>query len=72
MDDPLANISYRDLEQLLRELPATWYPALLVALIEGAYTRNVWRPGKVQQFVANIESRILEKHPNQQEEKNEL
>ena len=34
--------TYEDLKRNLQDLPATWYPALIVAMVEAAYSKRVF------------------------------
>jgi hypothetical protein len=49
--------TYSILEQELRKLPKTWYPALLAAMVEAAYAHNVFRPGQIHRYVKGIEDK---------------
>lgn len=49
------DLDYDEIAASLRGLPATWYPALLRALIEASYAAATWQPGGASEFVARIE-----------------
>lgn len=55
------DLNYEDLRRELGTLPATWYPDLIRAMVEGAHLHNVFKPGGVVVFVDNVEKR-MEKH----------
>lgn len=52
------DLDYEQLETTLRDLPAAWYPALLVVLTEAAYAKNVFMPGGVSRLCQAVESRL--------------
>ena len=56
----LDNLTYNELRQELKELPMTWYPDLITAMIEASYEKKVFIKGKASTFVRNIEKRIGE------------
>ena len=47
--------SYEEIRDSLKALPMTWYPSLLVALIQESYKAGVWKP-----FGASTAVRALE------------
>lgn len=49
---------YEELRATLEGLPATWYPALLGAMVRASYSRPVFVPGGASRFIANTEARI--------------
>jgi hypothetical protein len=48
-------MSYSDLETRLRDLPMTWYPALIKTMVEAAISKGVFLPGGATEFVRKIE-----------------
>ncbi len=48
---------YSALEKKLRELPMTWYPALLAAVVEGAYAKHAFKRGQIYIYVKGIETK---------------
>jgi hypothetical protein len=50
--------NYNDLEEGLKGLPATWYPALIISIVEIAYHKNVFVPGGASHLIQNAEERI--------------
>lgn len=62
MDDKkqLPELDYEQHEQLIRELPKTWTPALLLLMIRNAYANKVFLPGKATQFISdNIPGEVV-------------
>jgi hypothetical protein len=49
---------YFDLEKELSNLPMTWYPALIIHLVETAYQKNVFVPGGATVLVNNLEKKL--------------
>ena len=47
--------SFEDVVTALGNMPQTWYPALLRALVIAAYARDVFQPGGAGRVVAEIE-----------------
>jgi hypothetical protein len=54
----LEQASYEDIVELLNTLPTTWYPALLVTMVEAAYKKPVFQPGGASRIIAKVEARI--------------
>lgn len=50
--------SYEELEKYLRELPATWYPALIIEMVMSAYEKKVFVTGGASELVKSAEKRI--------------
>ena len=48
-------MDYEDIRDSLKSLPITWYPGLLVALVQESYKAGVWKP-----FGASTAVRALE------------
>lgn len=42
---------YEKVERIVRNLPMTWYPALLLVMVKAAYEKRVFRPGKAGRFI---------------------
>lgn len=55
-----AGESYRALEELLSNLPATWYPALIIHMIEVAHRKNVFKPLGATRLARKTEKKIKE------------
>jgi hypothetical protein len=49
--------NYEELRSYLEDLPLTWYPDLLRAMVEAAYNKDVFMPGGASKFVEHIERR---------------
>jgi hypothetical protein len=45
------NINYEELRAGLMNLPDTWYPDLIRALVEASYKKGVWKPNGCSTFV---------------------
>lgn len=45
MEKPNGSLSFSALQNELKTLPKTWYPALLKSLVEGATRADVYQPG---------------------------
>lgn len=54
-------LSYDKLVKFLKNLPLTWYHAILGVLVEECVRRKVFLPNKLCEFVSKIEKRALEK-----------
>ena len=50
--------SYTDLDIYLKNLPMTWYPALIVGMVQTAYEKKVFVPGGASRLVKNQETRL--------------
>lgn len=48
---------YERAERAIVEVPVTYYPALLTALLEVSYEKGTWAPGGAGRFVKNFEER---------------
>lgn len=46
---------YENLRSKLGELPPTWYPDLIRALVEAAYRKNVFVPGGASRLIQGFE-----------------
>lgn len=57
--------SYEDLVAYLREQPMTWYPALIVEMVEAAYKKKVFLPGGASTIIAKWEEKNGRAHANQ-------
>jgi hypothetical protein len=56
--------SYNELEEELKNLPETFYPALIEVMVKASYKKKVWVPGGASNFVSIIEKRITKNdHP---------
>lgn len=47
--------SFTETANNLKNLPMTWYPAILRVLIEESYQKNVWEPSGASRFVQFVE-----------------
>ena len=50
--------NYESLRQELSELPMTWYPDLIRAMIEAAIKKKVFLKGGATRFVRDVEKKI--------------
>lgn len=56
------NVSeYEDLVSFLADLPETWYPDLLIRVVEAAYKKEVFLLGGASRLIQRIEQRIGKK-----------
>ncbi len=60
-------LQYKELEHELRELPMTWYPAILSAVVEAAHAHKTFKPGQIHIFVKGVEDKCLMNQPHYQE-----
>ena len=51
-------LDYEELVEQLCNQPQTFYPGLLIALVEASYAKKVWQPGGASQAVRNAEHRL--------------
>ena len=51
-------VDYDEIVALLGKLPMTWYPGLLLEMVEQGYAHNVYQPGGASLMVARLEERI--------------
>jgi hypothetical protein len=49
---------YEDLCNGLKDLPQTWYPALLITMVEAAYSKRVFVPGGASSLIRKAELKI--------------
>lgn len=49
---------YEELDAYLKEMPMTWYPALIKTMIEAAHAKKVFRVGRAHHFVKAIEEKL--------------
>ena len=42
---------YEDLSEGLRNLPMTWYPALILTMVKAAYKKNVFQPNQASTLI---------------------
>lgn len=62
-DDPFP--MYEDLLAYLKELPATWYPALILEMVDAAYRkRGVFVPDGASRLVAQHEAQKKKQGPD--------
>jgi hypothetical protein len=54
----LEECEYEELRTALGDLPATWYPDLIRAMVEAAYKKQVFKPAGASYFVRNVEQRM--------------
>lgn len=58
-------IDYKDLEDGLEKIPVTWYPAIILHIIEVAHKRNVFKPYGASRMIRKFEKRLKnEKNKN--------
>lgn len=48
---------YHDLKEGLKDLPATWYPALIIEMATIAYERKVFVPGGASKLIKELEEK---------------
>jgi hypothetical protein len=48
---------YNDLKNGLKNLPMTWYPALILEMVKAAYKKNVYLPGGASKNIKQAEQR---------------
>lgn len=51
-------MTYDELNSELQNLPQTWYPALLLVMVEAAISKRVFVRGGVTRFVHSIEDKV--------------
>lgn len=57
-EETVAGMTYGHLKQFLsEEIPPTWYPGLLAAIVEASIKKDVWEPGGCTRYVQAVESR---------------
>lgn len=54
----MKSLSYKELEEELKNLPMTFYPALIAIMIESAIDKKVFVEGGATNFVKRIEDKI--------------
>jgi hypothetical protein len=47
--------SYNEIAEEIKDLPMTWYPALIIIAVEAAIAKGVFVPGGVSEFVRKVE-----------------
>lgn len=60
-EDVMAKGSRANYERVLAtlgDLPQTWYPAVLIHLVECSYKQRVFRPGGASLLVAKLERKL--------------
>jgi hypothetical protein len=50
--------NYEELREGLVELPMTWYPNLIEAMVMAAYEKEVFKAGKASEFIKCFEKRV--------------
>lgn len=55
--EPLREISYETLQNELERLPLTWYPGLILHLVELSYNKKIFLPGGASRIIHQWESR---------------
>jgi len=48
---------YDKIEKSLKDLPMTWYPALMMTLVKAAIKKSTWKKGKIHIFVKGLEKK---------------
>ncbi len=51
----IQEMDYETLRKELEQLPQTWYPDLIRAMVEASYRRQVWKPGGCSRFIQQVE-----------------
>lgn len=54
-DNMLDELEYEQVVRLIQRQPQTFYPALLITLVEAAYAKNVFQPGGASALAAKAE-----------------
>jgi len=49
---------YVSIQNSLKGLPITWYPALMLTIIEEAIKKKTWKKNKINIFVKKYEEKI--------------
>ena len=52
-------VDYETLRSELQDLPMTWYPDLIRAMVQAAYAKKVFKVGGASYFVRNLEKGAL-------------
>lgn len=50
-------MEYEKIVKIVKKLPMTWYPAIIIEIIESAIDKGVFKKDKAHIFVKNIEKR---------------
>jgi hypothetical protein len=58
LDKMLDELEYEQIVRLIQRQPQTFYPALLITLIEAAYAKNVFSPGGASMTAAKTEVKL--------------
>jgi hypothetical protein len=53
------NDDFEQIEKCLKNLPLTWYPALLITIVEQCIERNIFQKGQIAPLVKKLEDRKL-------------
>ena len=51
-------LSYEELRAKLEDLPMTWYPDLIRAMVLAGYRKRVWQPFGASRFIQGVEQRV--------------
>lgn len=52
------NSTWEFAENFVKTLPTTWYPALLLKMVEAAYAKNVFKDGGASILIKNLEKKL--------------
>lgn len=58
MEKLLEDMDYEQIVQSLRNLPMTWYPALIVEMIEAAHNKKVFKDGGATSLARSVEKKL--------------
>lgn len=51
-------MQYEKIVKILKNMPMTWYPAILIVCVETAITKGVFKKDMIHVFVKNIEKKV--------------
>ena len=54
----IQDLTFKDLEELLADLPMTWYPTLIAVMVKTAITRKVFKLNHAHIYVKQVEDRF--------------
>ena len=59
------DFTYEDLIEVIKNLPMTFYPAVISEAVQAAYEKKVFLPGGASTIIANVEKRIGKSKPEE-------
>jgi hypothetical protein len=54
----LETASYEEIVEMLNTMPMTWYPALMVTLVEAGYKKKVFLPSGASTIIQTLERKL--------------